>query len=421
MPPTDYDADIILVGGGMIGLTLALAAGQAGLSVRILDAAPENTSLSPEFDGRVSALGRASCRLLAALRVWPLLEQNAQPIFDILVSNGRLPAGPSPLSLHFNHLETGGDEAGGGNAAQPLGHIVENRHLRTALHAALRNHADRIFVQPSAQVVSALPGVSGMEVRLADGSRLRGRLCVAADGRESRLRKAAGIRHVAWDYGQAGIVTTVQHALPHQGVAHEYFLPGGPFAILPMTGERASLVWTEPARRAAALMALPQPDFDNELRARFGSQWGAIASTGPRWSYPLSFLHARAYVAQRLALAGDAAHTIHPIAGQGLNLGLRDVAALAEVLVDAHRLGLDIGSAVVLERYQAWRRFDNVSLSIITDVLNRLFSNDMLLVRLAREVGLGLAGQIGPLRRLAMRHAAGESGALPRLLEGIPL
>ncbi|MEQ1890622.1 MAG: FAD-dependent monooxygenase, partial [Alphaproteobacteria bacterium] len=191
--------------------------------------------------------------------------------------------------------------------------------------------------------------------------------------------------------------------------------------VLPMTGNRSSLVWTEPAAKAQALMALGKADFESELRVRFGSQWGAISSEGPRWVYPLSFHHARDYIADRLVLAGDAAHTIHPIAGQGLNLGLRDGAALAEVLVDAHRLGLDIGAATVLARHQSWRRFDNVSLAAATDILNRLFSNDIPLLRLARDIGLGLAGQIGPLRRLALRHAAGDVGTLPRLLRGEPL
>jgi 2-octaprenyl-6-methoxyphenol hydroxylase len=332
------------------------------------------------------------------------------------VSNGRLRSGPSPLTLHFDHLEGTGETAG-----QPLGHIVENRHLHAALHAALRDHAGMISVQSNAQALSALPNDHGVQVCLSDGSRLSGRLCVAADGRESRLRQAAGIKCVTWDYGQCGIVTTVHHANPHGGLAHEYFLPGGPFAILPMTGQRSSLVWTEPAGRARALMDLPRLHFESELRTRFGGQWGAISSDGPRWIYPLSFHHARNYAGNRLALAGDAAHTIHPIAGQGLNLGLRDAAALAEVLVDAHRLGLDIGSANVLARYQAWRRFDNVSLSVITDLLNRLFSNSSPFLSAVREIGLGLAGGIGPLRRLAMRHAAGDSGALPRLLTGNPL
>lgn len=408
-----FDADIVLVGGGLAGLSFALAAGQAGLSVLVLDAATPATSLASGFDGRVSALGRASIRLMGGLGVWPLLVRDAQPILDIMVSDGRVESGPSPLTLHFDHLD--GDAAGSG---QPLGHILENRHIRSALYTALADCAATVTVRTPVRVLSALPDAYGVTVQLADGGSLRGRLCVAADGRQSVVRRAAGIKSVAWNYGQSGIVATVHHARPHGGLAHEYFLPGGPFAILPMTGARSSLVWTEPTARAQALMALGQADFDAELRRRFGGQWGEINSEGPRWIYPLSFHHARDYISDRLVLVGDAAHTIHPIAGQGLNLGLRDVAALAEVLVDAHRLGLDIGAATVLERYQAWRRFDNVSLSIAMDMFNRLFSNDAPLLRLARDIGLGVVGQIGPLRRLAMRHAAGDVGTLPRLLVG---
>jgi len=410
-----YDADIILVGGGMVGLSFALAAGRAGLSVLVLDATPVQTVLDTAFDGRVSALGRASVRLMSALGIWPQLVSGAQPILDIMVSDGRLGRGASPLSLHFDHLDGVGDISGG-----PLGYILENRFFRSVLHAGISD-VPAIRVRGESRAVSAVPDAGGIAVRLSDGSLLYGRLCIAADGRDSLLRAGAGIKSVAWDYGQSGIVATVHHARPHGGLAHEYFLPGGPFAILPMTGQRSSLVWTEPGARAKALMALAQADFETELRARFGSQWGDIHVEGPRWVYPLSFHHARDYIAQRLVLAGDAAHTIHPIAGQGLNLGLRDVAALAEVLVDAHRLGLDIGAASVLARYQAWRRFDNVSLAAVTDILNRLFSNDTPWVRLARDIGIGLTGQIGPLRRLAMRHAAGEVGSLPRLLTGLPL
>lgn len=417
MPLTRFDADIILAGGGMVGLTFAIAAGQAGLSVLVLDATPPAASLAVDFDGRVSALGRASCRMLQALGVWPHLAEHAQPILDIVVSDGHPGRGPSPLTLHFDHREG----AAGKTGEAPLGHIIENRHLRMALHETIAADGRGISLCAPARVTDATPDGSGVTVRLAGGRSLRGRLCVAADGRDSVLRQAAGIKSIAWDYGQSGIIATVHHAHPHGGLAHEYFLPGGPFAILPMTGNRSSLVWTEPTPRAQALIALDQADFDTELRARFGSQWGEINSEGPRWIYPLSFHHARDYVADRLVLAGDAAHTIHPIAGQGLNLGLRDVAALAEVLVEAHRLGLDIGAATVLERYQAWRRFDNVSLAAVTDILNRLFSNDMPLLRLARDIGLGVAGQIGPLRRLAMRHAAGEVGNLPRLLTGASL
>lgn len=413
-----FDSEIILAGGGMVGLSLALAAAQAGFSVLVLDAAPPMASLEADFDGRVSALGRSSCRLLAALGVWPGLAAQAQPILDILVSDGRIAGGPSPLRLHFDHKELGGGAEDLGEAA--LGHILENRHLRLALHAAIAQ-TGRIAIRAPEKVIAAVPDASGIEVTLASGESLRGRLCVAADGRNSPLRQAAGVKCVAWEYDQSGIVSTVAHERPHHGVAHEYFLPGGPFAMLPMTGNRSSLVWTEPSKIAQALMGLGEADFDAEMRRRFGAHLGAARCEGKRFLYPISFQHAHSYVADRLALAGDAAHTIHPIAGQGLNLGLRDAAALAEVLCDARRIGLDIGAVTVLERYQQWRRFDNVALSLITDGLNRLFSSGAWPLRLARDLGLDMAGRIGPLRRLLMRHAAGESGELPRLLKGLPL
>jgi len=403
-----YDADIIVVGGGMVGLSLACAVSQSGISVIVLDATPTAASLDEAFDGRVSALGRASCRMLQALGVWPDLAGHAQPILDILVSDGSLNGGPSPLGLHFDHREAG---------QGPLGHIIENRHIRMALHAALA----RVQIRAPVKVIKALPDEFGVTVGLANGDSLRARLCVAADGRDSPLRQAAGIKSVQWDYGQAGIVATVAHARPHHGVAHEYFLPGGPFAMLPMTGNRCSLVWTEQARQANAIMALDQAGFDAEMHRRFGAHLGQAACEGRRFVYPIGFHHAHSYLADRLVLVGDAAHTIHPIAGQGLNLGLRDAAALAEVLVQAQRLGLDIGTATVLERYQQWRRFDNVALAAVTDGLNRLFSNDSAPLRLARDLGMAIVGQIGPLRRFLMRHAAGEVGELPRLLTGLPL
>ncbi len=403
-----FDADIIVVGGGLVGLAFARAVSQAGLPVIVLDAAPVPVSLDEAFDGRVSALGRSSCRLMQAIGAWSQMAPHAQPILDIQVSDGRLNTGPSPLGLHFDHREAG---------EGPMGYIVENRHIRQALHAA----PGSVDIRAPANVSGATPDAFGITVKLADGTRVRGRVCVAADGRNSPLRLAAGIKSVEWDYGQSGIVATVSHALPHQGVAHEYFLPGGPFAMLPMTENRCSLVWTEATPRAKAIMALDQAAFEAEMRLRFGEQLGATNCKGRRWIYPLGFHHAHTYLAGRMALAGDAAHTIHPIAGQGLNLGLRDAAALAEVLVEAHRLGLDIGAATVLERYQQWRRFDNVALAVVTDGLNRLFSNDSAPLRLIRDLGMEIVGRIGPVRRFLMRHAAGEVGELPRLLGGLPL
>ena len=401
------DSDILIVGGGLAGLPLALACAQGGLSVTVVDALDPATATDAAFDGRVSAIAFASCRMLAQLGVTQHLEGQMQPINDIMVSDGRVREGASPFFLHFDHKEIG-DE--------PLGHLIENRHMRIALQKAVADQPLIRLVAP--QSVKRVDYGAQAVATLGNGETVSARLCFAADGRGSPTREAAGIKTVGWDYGQTGIVCTVEHEVPHEGVAQEYFLPGGPFAILPMVGNRASLVWTEKTADAKAILSLPDDAFADEMRARFGDYLGVCAPVGPRWSYPLTLQLARDYVRPRLALVGDAAHGIHPIAGQGLNLGLRDVAAAAEVVVDAARLGLDIGSLDVLERYQRWRRFDNVALSLLMDGLNRLFSNDIGPVRLARDLGLGIVQQIGPARRFFMRHAGGVVGDLPRLLRG---
>ena len=401
------DSDILIVGGGLSGLPLALACAQGGLSVTAVDALDPATATDAKFDGRVSAIALASCRMLAQLGVTQHLEGQMQPINDIMVSDGRVREGASPFFLHFDHREIG-DE--------PLGNLIENRHMRIALQKAVAGQPLIRLIAP--QSVKRVEYGAQAVATLGNGETVSARLCFAADGRGSPTRDAAGIRTVGWDYGQTGIVCTVEHELPHEGVAQEYFLPGGPFAILPMVGNRSSLVWTEKTADAKALLSLGDAAFAEEMRARFGDYLGACAPVGPRWSYPLTLQLARDYVRPRLALIGDAAHGIHPIAGQGLNLGLRDVAAAAEVVVDAARLGLDIGALDVLERYQRWRRFDNVALSLLMDGLNRLFSNDVGPVRLARDLGLGIVNRIGPARRFFMRHAGGVVGDLPRLLRG---
>ena len=401
------DSDILIAGGGLSGLPLALACAQGGLSVTVVDALDPATATDAKFDGRVSAIAFASCRMLAQLGVTQHLEGQMQPINDIMVSDGRVREGASPFFLHFDHREIG-DE--------PLGHLIENRHMRIALQKAVADQPLIRLIAP--QSVTRVDYGAQAVATLGNGEKVSARLCFAADGRGSPTREAAGIKTVGWDYGQTGIVCTVEHEIPHDGVAQEYFLPGGPFAILPMVGNRASLVWTEKTADAKAILTLSDEAFADEMRARFGDYLGDCAPVGPRWSYPLTLQLARDYVRPRLALVGDAAHGIHPIAGQGLNLGLRDVAAAAEVVVDAARLGLDIGALDVLERYQRWRRFDNVALSLLMDGLNRLFSNDIGPVRLARDLGLGLVNQIGPARRFFMRHAGGVVGDLPRLLRG---
>ncbi|MBO6677408.1 FAD-dependent monooxygenase [Parvibaculum sp.] len=401
------DSDILIAGGGLSGLPLALACAQGGLSVTVVDALDPATATDAKFDGRVSAIALASCRMLEQLGVTQHLEGQMQPINDIMVTDGRVREGASPFFLHFDHREIGNE---------PLGNLIENRHIRIALQKAVA--AEPLIRLLAPQSVTRLDYGAQAVATLGNGETVSARLCFAADGRNSPAREAAGIKTIGWDYGQTGIVSTVEHELPHEGVAQEYFLPGGPFAILPMVGNRSSLVWTEKTEDAKAILALDDAAFADEMRARFGDYLGACAPVGPRWSYPLTLQLARDYIRPRLALIGDAAHGIHPIAGQGLNLGLRDVAAAAEVVVDAARLGLDIGALDVLERYQRWRRFDNVALSLLMDGLNRLFSNDIGPVRLARDLGLGVVSRIGPARRFFMRHAGGVVGDLPRLLRG---
>jgi 2-octaprenyl-6-methoxyphenol hydroxylase len=399
--------DVLVVGGGLVGLTLGLALAKGGLETLVVDSLDPRSVVDARFDGRVSAVAYASCRLFEALGLWPHVNAVAQPIVDIVVSDGTIQGGASPLFLHFDHREVG----------VPLGHLIENRHLRVAQQAAAPLAASMRLLAPAS--VRRVTFHSGrIDAEVSTGEVIRASLCIAADGRDSPLREQAGIKTVGWSYPQHGIVTTVEHERPHQGIAQEYFLPSGPFAILPMVGNRSSLVWTEREDIAPRMMKLDARDFAREMQARFTDYLGHVAPIGPRWSYPLSLHLARSYVAPRLVLAGDAAHGIHPIAGQGLNLGLRDVAALAEILVDAMRLGLDIGAVGVLERYERWRRFDNVVLAASTDALNWLFSNDMGPVRAARDIGLSITDKIPPLRRFFMRHAGGDIGELPRLLKG---
>ncbi len=412
--------DVLIGGGGMVGLTLAIALAKAGLSVAVADPLPRAASTDAAFDGRVSALSFAAVRMFEALGIWPHLAPVAQPIRDILVTDAQLGAAPSPFSLHFDAAEIG---------APSLGHIVENRHIRTALFEAAEGLTDLAFIAPAA-VSELRPDGAGLRAWLSNGGEIEATLAVAADGRDSELRERMGLQVVAWSYPQSGIVATVAHEKPHDGVAYEHFLPSGPFAILPMTpapsseaggqkyANRSSLVWTEQDTLAPQMMVLDDAGFDAEIARRFGAHLGATKAAGPRWSYPLKFHLARGYVKPRFALVGDAAHGIHPIAGQGLNLGLKDAAALVDVLLDAARLGLDIGALDTLQKYERWRRFDSLAMAAATDGLNRLFSNDIAPLRLLRDVGLGLVDRIGPARRFFMRHAGGDIGKLPRLMKG---
>lgn len=401
--PQENRVELIVVGGGLVGLTLAIACAEAGIDVAVIDREDPHAMLGEPFDGRTTAIAHGSQQVLAGIGLWPLLAAEAEPILEIRVADSG-----SPLFLHYDYRDIGD---------HPLGYIVENRVLRRALMARAAQLPSLRHLAPLA-VERVERAAWGATAYLADGSQLRGELVAACDGRGSPLRRAAGIKTLEWSYPQISIVCTVRHEKPHRGVAVEHFLPAGPFAILPMTENRSSIVWTERADLAPRLLALDAVSFDAELKRRFGDFLGALEVVGPRFSYTLSLLHAERYTAPRLALVGDAAHVIHPIAGQGLNLGIRDVAALAELVVDARRLGLDIADAGVLERYERWRRFDNVMLAAVTDGLNRLFSNAVPPVKAARDVGLAMVNRAPPLKRFLMRHAMGVVGEPPRLVRG---
>ena len=408
-------ADVIIAGAGMAGATLALALRQGGLTPILVDPQPFSAQLEPTFDGRSSAIAFSSFRAWDALGVGDNMRPDVQRIEQILVTDGRRPGassgGPGPFFLRFESAEIA-DRVHG----EPLGYMVENRRTRTGLAQGVEAAGLRVLAPARVEGVEAAAG--GARVRLADGRVLAAPLVVGAEGRGSVVRKAAGVGVIGWDYKQSGVVATLRLEKPHQGVAHEYFLPSGPFAILPLTDNRVSLVWTESNAAAAALKATSPEAFLSLLRRRFGDFLGRIELTGPIFVYPLSLQLAERITAPRVALLGDAAHGVHPIAGQGLNLGLRDAAALAEVLVDAARLGEDIGSAAVLKRYAAWRRFDTLALSAGMDAFVHLFSNDNPLVRLARGAGMAAVNQIGPARRFFMQEAGGAVGDLPRLFRG---
>jgi 2-octaprenyl-6-methoxyphenol hydroxylase len=409
-------ADVLIVGAGMTGATLALALRSGGLTPILLDRAPLSDQWAQTFDGRASAIGFSAFRQWRALGLAAALEPHAQRIEQILVTDGRSPGAasrrtPSPFVLRFDSHEIADRVAG-----EPLGYLLENRRIRVTLAAALQ--AAGVAVLAPAAIADVDFAAGGVTLALVDGRTLKAPLAIAADGRKSPLRTKAGVGVLGWGYGQSGVVATVDLERPHQGVAHEHFLPSGPFAILPMTDNRASLVWTETAQAAAALMAASPEAFQAHLDRRFGDHVGRATVRGDRFIYPLRLDLAERMTAPRLALVGDAAHAVHPIAGQGLNLGLKDIAALAEVLTDARRLGEDLGSPVVLERYARWRRFDNVMLAAATDGFTRLFSNDNPIVRLARGAGLGLVNAVGPARRFFMQEAGGAVGDLPRLLRG---
>jgi 2-octaprenyl-6-methoxyphenol hydroxylase len=395
--------DIAVVGGGLNGLTTALALAQAGFEVVVVERGDPAAMLTDAFDGRVSSIAYGSKLVLDALGAWDAMAAHGEPILEIRVSDR-----DAPLFLHYDHTEVG-DE--------PLGWILENRFIRRALDKALAA-TPGVRTLAQAEVAGLTRDGSGATLTLADGSSLDCSLVVACDGAMSPMRAAAGIGHWHHAYGQQGIVCTVRHERPHRGIAHERFLPSGPFAILPIPGNLSSLVWTEKDAIVRRVMTLPREDILEEIAWRFGDFLGDLDLVGPVWNYPLRLVLADRYTDHRLALLGDAAHAIHPIAGQGFNLGIRDCAVLAEVLADGRRLGLDPGDATLLEGYARWRRTDTMALVAVTDSLNRLFSNAFPPVAFARDLGLAAVNAMPPLRRLFMRHAMGTVGKLPRLMRG---
>lgn len=405
---TDFDTDIIIVGGGLNGAALALAVARSGLAATVVDSLPRDTRADPGFDGRSYALSLTSRRMLEALGLWGKLAEHAQPMNEIKVTDGRVGDAQVFWGLHFDSAEI---EEG------PMGHMVEDRHLRVALLDALA--ADPGLTHLSGETVVAQDVVAGgVSVTLGSGRVLRGRLLVGADGRQSGTATRAGITRMGWSYNQTALVCAIAHELPHGGVAHQLFLPPGPLAILPLTGNRSSIVWSETTDRAAEISALDDAGYLDVLRPRFGDFLGEISLAGDRFSYPLGLSLAKAFVAERVALVGDAAHGVHPIAGQGLNAGLRDVAALAHVLTHAARRGEDIAAPGVLARYQTWRRFDTATLAGATDLFNRLFSNDNALLRAGRDLGMAAVNAVPGLRRAFLREAAGLNGDLPDLMRG---
>jgi 2-octaprenyl-6-methoxyphenol hydroxylase len=401
--------DVLIAGGGFAGLTLAIALKQAlGPSFGVTVADPA-LGRSHDGDERASAIVAAARRLFEAIGVWDSVAGEAQPILDMVVTDSRLNDATRPAFLSF-----GGDIEPG----EPFAHMIENQHLVAALEAKARDCGVMLLAGAVKQVVPPAASAGQIAATLSDSRSIAARLLVAADGARSTIRQAAGIATHGWTYGQSAIVINVAHERDHNGRAEEHFLPAGPFAILPLKGRRSSIVWTEHTPEAERIVALPDEEFHAELEQRFKLHLGELKVIGTRRVHPLGFFVARSFIAERIALVGDAAHVIHPIAGQGLNMGLKDVAALAEVIVDAARLGLDPGTQNVLEQYQRWRRFDTMAMGFATDGLNRLFSNRSDLLRLVRDVGLGIVDRLPPLKRMFIREAAGLTGEVPKLLRG---
>ncbi|MEM6742992.1 MAG: UbiH/UbiF/VisC/COQ6 family ubiquinone biosynthesis hydroxylase [Pseudomonadota bacterium] len=399
------DADVLIVGGGLIGPATALALAEGGLSVLLIDALPVEAREDPEFDGRAYSVSLASRRFLEVIGVWPQVDAQAQPVARIEIEGDGPASGPL---LHFDHAEL--DQG-------PASSILEDRFLRRALLRKLDAHSGVAAIAP-AEVVDTRRTDAAAEAELADGTVLRAPLLIACDGGRSPVAARAGIRRTGWTYDQEGLVCALALGDDHAGVARQRFLPGGPFAVLPLPDRKASIVWSDRAAEAERISALPDDAYLAEIARRLGRPAEDLSLIGRRWRYPLRFGLAADWVRPRLALVGDAAHSVHPIAGQGFNLGIRDAAALAETVVEARRRGEDLGALDVLERYQIWRRFETTALALSMDAMNRVFCSDLAPLRLLRDAGLSLADRLPSARRAFMRQAAGLVPGAPRMLRG---
>lgn len=393
--------DIIIAGGGMVGMSMALAVARLGLSVVVLEKSRLPDQLEPTFDGRVSAIALGSVRLLTAIGAWEGMRDYAEPIRDIRVSDG-----DAPFFVHYDHHDIG---------KEPFGYIVENRYIRHGLQQAAGDYPNLSLLDQKI-ITSYYTSPKHVVVTLSDGQNISASLLLAADGKFSGLRQMAGIDILERDYEQTAIVCTIAHEKPHLGLAQERFLPAGPFAVLPMTGNRSSLVWVEPKDRVQLYLDLSKEECEQEIAERVGDYLGHITLAGERFSYPLSLVHAKGYSADRVALLGDAAHGIHPIAGQGVNLGFRDVAVLEELIRKQRLADGDIGAKEVLAHYQRWRRFDNMSMLGVTDGLNQLFCSSLMPVKTARRLGMWGVNQLPGLKKFFMKHAMGLTGDVPELM-----
>ncbi|MFT5784728.1 MAG: 2-octaprenyl-6-methoxyphenol hydroxylase [Ascidiaceihabitans sp.] len=400
------DTDIAIVGGGLNGPILALALAQAGIKSTVIDALTTKVRKNASFDGRSYAVALTSQRLLNNIGLWSNIKDNAQAMLEIKVSDGRAGEGPSPFFMHFDHAEI---EDG------PMGYMVQDRYLRRALLDAMAENPNVTHIQGETVVGQDVIS-GGVTVTLSSGKKISARALIGCDGRGSGTAERAGIKRIGWGYGQTALVCAIEHEKPHGGIAHQFFMPTGPLAILPLTGNRSSIVWSETEANATAFNALSDAEYLTMLRPRFGNFLGEISLAGARFSYPLALSITDRLVTDRTALVGDAAHGLHPIAGQGLNAGMRDIAALVQIITEAQKRGEDYGSLAVLKRYEEWRRFDNTALALATDTFNKLFSNDNPVLRLGRDLGMGLINNLPGLRRGFIREAAGLSGDLPDLM-----